>query len=77
MPSPRESIQYVIPKDARAVLCRGASCHKRIFYVVTPAGKLMPVNPDGTPHWGTCPDAKRFKRSVVEKDGRSREAKTR
>jgi hypothetical protein len=29
--------------------------------VKTEKGKNMPVDPDGTPHWGTCPKASDFK----------------
>ena len=40
--------------------CRG--CGAQIQWVKTPANKWTPVNLDGTPHWGTCPKAKEFKR---------------
>jgi hypothetical protein len=29
----------------------------------TKAGKFMPTNTDGTPHWATCPDVDKFKRA--------------
>lgn len=51
-------------------------CHAPIVWLPTKAGKNMPVDVDGvdaddveyehgkhTSHWGTCPNAKEFKRS--------------
>lgn len=48
-------------------LCRG--CGAPILWVLTPAGRKMPVDPpdeDGTPtvsHFSTCPDASRFRKA--------------
>lgn len=52
--------KYEIPEDAKPTTCKG--CHQAMFWVQTKAGKMMPVDPDGTPHWSTCPKAKSFKR---------------
>ena len=41
--------------------CR--SCQAEIRWVRTAAGKYMPLNADGTPHWATCPQAKEWKKS--------------
>ncbi len=49
---------YEIPKGAPEAKCRG--CDATIFWVKTENGKNMPVDPDGTPHWGTCSKADRF-----------------
>jgi len=35
--------------------CR--SCGARIAWLRTTAGKLAPVNPDGTSHFATCPQS--------------------
>lgn len=40
--------------------CKG--CGAEIIWVKTQTGKLTPNNLDGTTHWATCPDAKKFKR---------------
>jgi hypothetical protein len=41
--------------------CR--KCNGRILWYKTPVNaKLMPMNPDGTTHWATCPNAKDFKK---------------
>lgn len=51
---------YDIPDDAQPTSCRG--CSAKIYFVRTKNGKWMPVNPDGTPHWGTCDKAKQFRK---------------
>lgn len=38
-------------------------CNQLIYWVATNKGKRMPVNPDGTPHWATCPKAAEFRRT--------------
>lgn len=38
------------------------SCGVPINWVKTKAGKFMPLELNGTPHWATCPDAKKFKK---------------
>jgi hypothetical protein len=43
---------YYIPEGERPRKCKG--CGATIYFVTTPAGRIMPVNPDGTPHWGDC-----------------------
>lgn len=56
----RKKIQYEIPPGTREVVCKGEKCLRGIFWIETKNGKRMPVDPDGTPHWATCPDAGRF-----------------
>lgn len=55
--------KYKIPFGAQPSTCKSASCKARIFWIVTPLGKSMPVDPDGTPHWSSCPDAEKFHKS--------------
>jgi hypothetical protein len=40
--------------------CR--SCGAEVVWERTKNDKLTPVNPDGTPHWATCPAAKDWRR---------------
>lgn len=56
----RKPVRYEIPPGTQPSPCRG--CRARIWWVKTPAGKAMPVDSDGTPHWATCPQAKQFKK---------------
>jgi len=37
-------------------------CKARILWYRTPQGKRMPMNPDATTHWASCPYAKDFKK---------------
>lgn len=46
--------------DAYGSRCR--SCSALIVWCRTPAEKRAPVNPDGTSHFATCPDAARWRR---------------
>jgi len=41
--------------------CRGVRCHDDIDWWWTPAGKRIPLNADGTPHWATCVDEAQFR----------------
>lgn len=48
--------------------CRG--CGADMWFVMTPRGKKMPVNKDGSPHHSTCPDADDFRyERGVSRDG--------
>ena len=58
--SERKEIVYEIPPGTPVVACKG--CGAAIQFVETANGKQMPVNHDGTPHWSTCPQAKRFRK---------------
>lgn len=37
-------------------------------FVLTKNGKRMPTDPDGTSHFATCPQARRFRQPAVPKD---------
>lgn len=56
----RREVKYEIPRGTRKSTCRG--CEATIYWIRTPAGKQMPVDPDGTPHFATCPQAYQFSR---------------
>jgi hypothetical protein len=47
--------RWAIPPSAPQRECR--SCRAPIYWVVTDAGKPMPVNPDGSSHFATCAHA--------------------
>ncbi len=51
-------LRYRIPKGERPKKCKG--CGATIYFVLTTAGRIMPVNPDGTPHWGNCAERDLF-----------------
>lgn len=40
--------------------CR--SCGAVISWFITPRGKSAPLNPDGTSHFATCPQADRWRK---------------
>lgn len=50
-------------EDALSGVCECRGCGIEIRWEKTPANKWTPVNLDGTPHWGTCPKAKDFKKA--------------
>ncbi len=45
--------------DAALKQCRG--CGAAIVWIETEAGKPMPCDPSGKPHWATCPSAEKFR----------------
>lgn len=72
--------KWVIPEGTPAKRCKSSQCNATIYFVRT--GKIdpqtgierhMPVDPDGTPHWVTCPMSNQFKkerrRRAEEEDG--------
>jgi hypothetical protein len=40
--------------------CR--KCGTRILWYKTPRGKSLPMNPNATTHWSTCPYARDFRK---------------
>lgn len=55
-----KEIKYEIPEGTKPAICKG--CRQVIYWVKTEAGKNMPVDADGTPHWATCPQRQAFKK---------------
>jgi hypothetical protein len=55
----RAEIKYPIPPGAKSSACRG--CGAFVYWIRTLTGKQMPVDPDGTSHFATCPKAAEFK----------------
>lgn len=53
-------LKYEVPAGDPGTFCKG--CGKHIFWVKTKAGKWMPIEWDGSPHWGNCSARDQFKR---------------
>jgi hypothetical protein len=51
----QQELRFPIPPSAVQKACR--SCTAPIYWIDTKAGKRMPVNPDGSSHFATCPNA--------------------
>jgi len=56
----RKPIRFEIPPGAAVSPCRG--CGQSVAWITTKAGKLMPVDDDGTSHFATCPKAGQFRK---------------
>lgn len=63
----RKIVKIDIPAGTAFIECRSVNCRAMVGFVKTAAGKNMPVDPDGTPHWATCPDSEEFKKRSAEK----------
>lgn len=63
-----EPKKFAIPPGTPAVGCR--ACGARIQFVETDKGRRMPVNTDGTSHFATCSDPKRFRKRDRVNGGR-------
>lgn len=57
----RRAVTFPIPPSSPLQDCR--SCRAPIHWIVTAAGKRMPVNPDGTSHFADCPNAATHRRA--------------
>ena len=53
-------LKFEIPKGTSLGKCRG--CGAGVYWIKTKAGKAMPVDPDGTSHFATCPKAANFRK---------------
>ncbi len=65
MSAPYTGPRYDVPAGDPGRPCKG--CGKTIHWVKTPAGKWMPVDWDGTPHWVGCPNRAQFKKPPVRR----------
>lgn len=54
-------MKFEIPPQAKRSNCSAPECRLPIFWVLTPKGKNMPCNPDGTSHFDTCVKSAKFK----------------
>ncbi|HEY9827480.1 MAG TPA: hypothetical protein V6D19_18735, partial [Stenomitos sp.] len=57
-PASKVPLTFEIPEGTRTASCKG--CGAEIYWVLTQNKKKMCCNPDGTAHWGTCPEASKF-----------------
>ena len=56
--------------DENSSTCRGPHCRAKIQWMVTTNSQRMPVDPDGTPHFLTCPDAATWRK--LKSNGKSK-----
>jgi len=61
-------IKFDIPAGTQQSKCRSKDCGAIIYWIKTEGGKAMPVDPDGTSHFATCPDAERFRKYNPDTD---------
>ena len=54
-------VLFAFPQGTPPARCRG--CLQPIYWIITKTGKRMPVDPDGTSHFATCPKAKEFRKA--------------
>lgn len=40
------------------------ACQTELYFLTTPKGKTLPVQPDGVVHFATCPAAESFRRKA-------------
>jgi len=59
------SLKYDVPAGDVGKPCE--ACGKTIHFVKTDKGKWMPIEWDGTPHWGNCSNPAGFKRPPKRK----------
>lgn len=51
---------FDIPDGTQEKKCKG--CGAVIYWILTKNKKRMPVDPDGTSHFATCPAAGKFRK---------------
>jgi hypothetical protein len=56
----RKNVTVLLEHTAFARAC--FACKAPIYMLTHISGARMPYNPDGSPHWATCPDADQFRR---------------
>lgn len=54
------TLTFDIPPNTPARQCK--SCEATIYWIETVNRRRMPVNPDGTSHFATCPNADRHRK---------------
>jgi bacterioferritin-associated ferredoxin len=66
--SPEQKMSNLLKLIGNPSQCKG--CQAPMWWVVTKAGKAMPLNSDGVPHWATCPNVRDFKiKKAAERRG--------
>lgn len=59
-PPPKVAQTFIIPVGTASRHC--STCRATIYWIVTRAGRKMPVDPDGTSHFATCAQAAQHRR---------------
>jgi len=60
MKEKKEPRKYEIPAGTFPTTCRAKDCGKRIYFVKTDRGGMLPVTEEGFSHFLDCPAAKDF-----------------
>ena len=58
--TPEGRMQHLLKQIGWPGQCRG--CAAQVLWVTHRGGAKTPYDPDGMPHFATCPEAKRFKK---------------
>lgn len=68
-PTPEEKMSKLLKLIGNAATCGNENrpgCGAQIIWVSTRYKKAMPLNPDGTPHWASCPNVRQFRKEKAE-----------
>ena len=49
-------------------MSRCKSCQALISWGKTANGKATPINEDGSPHWGTCPQRREWRKDTARQE---------
>lgn len=60
---PAEKMTALLKLIGNVSECTGADCKRVVVWVQGKTGKMI-LDPDGTPHWATCPNAKDFRKKT-------------
>lgn len=58
-------LTQLLSRVGQANICSGPNCGARVWWITHANGKKAPYDPDGTPHFATCPDSSQFHRRRV------------
>lgn len=58
---PAEKMTALLKMIGNVSECTGADCKRVVVWVTGNKGKII-LDPDGKPHWATCPNAKDFRK---------------
>lgn len=67
--SAEENMQRLLKLIGNPGVCGNETrpgCGAMIYWVSTKQKKAMPLNPDGTPHWASCPNVRQFRKDKAQ-----------
>lgn len=64
-----DKMRKLLQMIGNASNCKG--CSQMIFWVHSKAKNPMPLDPDGMPHFATCPKADRFRKQKPQANERT------